>query len=249
MGTHQNTPPRLLLGQREGNQPDGIFLFQAWQGWGLCCCFCSQGGTAARGGADPWWGTRHRGGQGRLHGQGEAAGCCLPVSASPTQQPQHPKTHPGVGSAAPGPFGLPPALQSCVPGREGEPAAKPQWQQKENWKEKKKKATKEKNPVRAARRIACTGEKHCSGCAEEQSLYKSKQHSELFELAESTALAFSPALPPLGTRGCAVPHQRSHGDLPPRIYCCSCENLPGEPPMRGAGWCPRHRAPCPGLCC
>lgn len=195
----------------------------------------------------PGGGRGTEGGRGGCMGRGRLLGAASPSVPAPHSNPSTPKLT--QGSAAPGPFSLPPALQSCVPGREGEPAAKPQWQQKENWKEKKKKATKEKNPVRAARRIACTGEKHCSGCAEEQSLYKSKQHSELFELAESTLLAFSPALPPLGTRGRAVPHQRSHGDLPPRIYCCSRENLPGEPPMRGAGRCPRHRAPCPGLCC
>lgn len=88
------------------------------------------------------------------------------------------------------------------------------------------KKKKEKNPVRAARRIACTGEKHCSECAEEQSVYKSKQHSKHFELAKFTSLAFSPALSPLGTRGSAVPRQRGHEGLPPHIYCCSRENLP-----------------------
>lgn len=60
----------------------------------------------------------------------------------------------------------------------GEPAAKTQWQQKENYLKKKKKErkTKEKNPVKAARWIACMGEKYCSEFTEEQSLYKSKQH-------------------------------------------------------------------------
>jgi len=43
-------------------------------------------------------------------------------------------------------------------------------------KKKKERKTKEKNPVKAARWIACMGEKYCSEFTEEQSLYKSKQH-------------------------------------------------------------------------
>lgn len=260
MGTHQNTPPRLLLGQREGNQPDGIFLFQAWQGWVLCCRFCSQGGTAARGGADPRWGTRHRGGQGWLHGQGEAAGCCLPVSASPTQQPQHPKTHPGLCS--PGSFQSPPSPAVLCAWQGGRTSSKTPMAAKGELERKKKKATKEKNPVRAARRIACTGEKRSTAVDVQRSRACTNQSSTRSSLNWPSPQRWPSAQPclPWGPeavlyliRGATeishpvftAAHVRTCPESP---RCVGQVGVPGtEPPAQGcaaeACWLPSEPAP------
>lgn len=217
---------------------------------------CSAAASAPRvapqhvGAQTPGGGRGTEGGRGGCMGRGRPLGAASPSVPAPHSNPSTPKLtqgwalQPRVLSVSPQP-----CSPVCLAGRENQ-QQNPNGSKRRIGKKKKKSNKREKSCKSSQTDCLHRGEeKHCSGCAEEQSLYKSKQHSELFELAESTALAFSPALPPLGTRGRAVPHQRSPGDLPPHIYCCSCENLPGEPPMRGAGRCPQHRAPRPEPSC
>lgn len=98
--------------------------------------------------------------------QGPGMELCLNSSPSQAQGPWH-------GCM----WGL--FFSSCspvCPARWGTSSKNPMAAKGELFKKKKKRKTKEKNPVKAARWIACMGEKYCSEFTEEQSLYKSKQH-------------------------------------------------------------------------